>query len=442
MSNKLNSLENALEIVESVIENSQAEQVFVNLQMSESSLSRFSENQMSQNLAKSRFNLTITSYYGQKSATSSISQNNPEAIKNALRNCETLAKLAPNDPEWIPLLPPQQYDIEINNQDQPSISPLANGQKIQQICHECDLAKVQGSGTLSSTNSLNIIGSSTGLRANSRETKADFSITAKYQDGSSWSSGSANYLDELEIMNLTAKTIERCLDSVKPQEIKPGTYPVVLESAAFANLLPWVIFSMDARSSDEGRSFMSILDNSGKLMGNRLGQEIFSKIVQVKRGFNHPLLQTSSFLEDGLPNHSIDIIKEGIPQSLSYSRYWANKQQKQATGGFFPIIMEGSNRSIQDLISQTEKGIFISRTWYVNYVNPRTLEVTGMTRDGTFWIENGQISHPIKNLRFNQELPLALKDIEDVSKPERHGNNIIPGVKIKNFHFSSITESI
>lgn len=227
--------------------------------------------------------------------------------------------------------------------------------------------------------------------------------------------------------------IGRCLASENPREIQPGVYPVVFEAAAFADLLPWVIANLDARSADEGRSFMSLLDGQNKPIGTRLGEPLFSPLVEVRRDPTHPLLQTSTFFDDGLPNYPLDVIKDSCPQTLSYSRYWATKQGKEPTGGLFPIVMQGSEQTIEDLIKETERGIFVSRAWYVRYVNPRTLEVTGMTRDGTFWIENGQLAYPIKNLRFNQELPLMLRDVEAVSNIRRFGNTVVQGSRLKLF---------
>ena len=162
----------------------------------------------------------------------------------------------------------------------------------------------------------------------------------------------------------------------------------------------------------------------------------------MQRNPSYPLLQSSTFFNDGMKKDDLEIIKAGIPQTLFYSRYWAQKQGKTATGGMSPIVMLGSNQSLEDLIAQTERGILVSRAWYVRYVNPRTLEVTGMTRDGTFWIEQGKIAYPIKNMRFNQCLPELLAHVEALSSVERYGNTVAPGVKVKAFNFSSITDSV
>jgi predicted Zn-dependent protease len=136
------------------------------------------------------------------------------------------------------------------------------------------------------------------------------------------------------------------------------------------------------------------------------------------------------------------VIKDGIPQTLSYSRYWAQHKGKEPTGALFPIVMSGTDQSLADLIASTERGILVNRSWYVRYVNPKTLEVTGMTRDGTFWIEDGQIAYPIKNLRFNQNLPEMLRDVDALSQVQRVDNSVVPGVRVKAFNFSSVTDSV
>ena len=430
----------ALETIEYAIANSQAEGVFVSLNSNESVLSRFSENQISQNIHKNRFNLTITSYFGRKSASAATTELDRETIIATLRRAENLAQFAPEDPEWVELLPPQTYEDRQPAMSSASIgfSPLDRGKLIQQVCHQAKNSNVVGSGTFSSSISLMAIGNSAGLRAVQQGTDADFSFTARQDDGSSWNQLSAWDIAALPILETTEKTIERAIASRNPQEIAPGDYTVIFEPQAMASLLPWVIWNLDARAADEGRSFMSRNDDSG----NRVGERLFSPLVRVQRNPAHPLLQSGTFFGNGLPNNYLEIIKDGIPQTLSYSRYWAKQQSTQPTGGFYPIVMSGSNRTTEELIAETERGILVTRAWYVRYVNPRTLEVTGMTRDGTFLIEDGKIAYPIKNLRFNQCLPEMLHNVAAVGKVKRCGSGVIPVCKVKNFHFSSITDSV
>jgi predicted Zn-dependent protease len=440
----LPSEDETLSLIESAIAQSEAEGIFVNLNASESSLSRFCENQIGQNISKNRFSLTITSYFGKRSASASTTELDSEAIAQTIQRSEDLARVAPEDPEWMPLLEPQSYEQSSPAFDLQTarLSPLERGEIVKKVCFLCDRAKTDGSGTLSTDVSIRAVGNSLGLRAFNRMTEADFSVTARLKNGSSWNNRTAWAIAQLPIEEIAEKVIEKAIASCNPREIQPGIYPVVFDAAAFSGLLPWVIWNLDARSADEGRSFMSRHDEAGHPVGNRVGETMFSPLVQVQRYRAHPLLQWSTFFDDGLSNRYLEIIKDGVPQTLSYSRYWANQQGKQPTGSLSPIAMAGSEQSLADLIAQTERGIFVSRSWYVQYVNLRTLEVTGMTRDGTFWIEGGQIAYPIKNLRFNQCLPDMLRDIEAVSKVERFRSTAVPGVKVKAFNFSSMTDSV
>jgi predicted Zn-dependent protease len=438
------SEDQALSLIDKAINQSEAEGVFVSLTTGEEALSRFSENQISQNISRNRFNLTITSYFGKRSASASTTELDPDAIAQTIRRSEELARIAPEDPEWVPLLEPQTYEQRTPAFDQATatLSPLARGEIIQRVCALSTKAGVEGSGTLSTEAFVRVVGNSRGLRACDRGTEADFSFTARIEDGSSWSQRTGFAIDQLPIESLIEQLIDRALASRSPREVNPGAYPVVFNGAAFAELLSWVIWNLDARAADEGRSFMSRTDEAGKASGNRLGEQMFSPLVQVQRHPAHPLLQLGTCFGDGLSNHYTEVIKDGIPQTLSYSRYWAQQQGKEPTGGMFPIVMSGSNQSLTDLIAQTERGILVNRSWYVRYINPRTLEVTGMTRDGTFWIEDGQIAYPIKNLRFNQSLPDMLRDVDALSTVQRFGSSVIPGVRVKAFNFSSVTDSV
>jgi predicted Zn-dependent protease len=436
--------EEALALIDSIIARSQAEGIFVSLNSNESALSRFSENQISQNISKNNFNLTVTSYFGKSSASASTTEIDEEAIAQTIRRSEELARFAPEDPEWVPLLEKQTYQDRIAAFDAATanLSPLEKGEIVRRVCASCQSAGVNGSGTLSNSASLKAIGNSSGVRAASQTTEADFSLTARIDNGSSWNNRTAWSLEQLPIATMTDRVIERAIQSRNPREVKPGIYPVIFDAAAASSLLPWIVWNMDARAADEGRSFMSRTDDSGKLEGNRLGEQLFNPLVQVQRDRAHPLLQFAPFFSDGLSNSYLEIIKDGIPQHLAYSRYWAQQQGKQATGELYPIVMTGSDQDISALIAQTDRGILVSRAWYVRYVNPRTLEVTGMTRDGTFWIENGQIAYPIKNLRFNQSLPEMLLHLEAVGKVERFDSSVVPSLKVGKFNFSSITDSV
>ncbi|ELR96528.1 TldD/PmbA family protein [Gloeocapsa sp. PCC 73106] len=436
--------EQALDLLDGIIAQSQADGVYVMLKAKDQALSRFSENQLSQNMQINQLNVAITSYFGQRSASAYTTDLTPESLRATLERSESLARLAPEDPEWVPLVEPQSYADRLPgySEETADFSPLARGAIVQRVCAQGQKAGVESSGVVSTDVSVVAIANSEGLKAVARTTDADFSVTARQENGSSWRQVSAINIKDIPTEAITEQVISRAIASRHPREISPGIYPVVFEGAAFASLLPWVIWNLNAREADEGRSFMSRFDENGQVIGNLLGETLFSPLVQVERQPSHPLLQGRTFGSDGLSNKDLTIIGNGIPQTLFYSRYWAKKTGQTPQGDLYPIVMRGSEQSTADLIAQTERGILVSRAWYVRYVNPRTLEVTGMTRDGTFWIENGQIAYPIKNLRFNQVLPEMLREVEGLSQVDRFGGMVVPGVKVGAFCFTSITESI
>ncbi|HEY9830352.1 MAG TPA: DNA gyrase modulator, partial [Stenomitos sp.] len=229
------SEDQALDLIETVIQQSEAEGVFVSLSANESALSRFSENQMTQNLSRTKFSLSITSYFGKRSASASTTELEPEAITETIRRSEELARIAPEDPEWVPLLEPQEYESRTPAFDEQTItfSPLARGEIVQQVCGLSRQAGVEGSGTLSTSAVLQAVGNSAGLRACDRGTHADFSFTARIEDGSSWGQRTAFSVNQLPIESVTEQLIQRALSSRQPREISPGKYPVVFDGAAF-----------------------------------------------------------------------------------------------------------------------------------------------------------------------------------------------------------------
>jgi predicted Zn-dependent protease len=193
----------------------------------------------------------------------------------------------------------------------------------------------------------------------------------------------------------------------------------------------------DARSADEGRSFMS-----KKGGGTRLGEQLFSENVNIYSDPLNPEIPGSTWSGDGLPVTRTQWVQNGVVKNLSYSRYWASQKNVQPLPFSRSLVMEGGNQSLEDLIKSTEKGILVTRFWYIRMVDPQSLLLTGLTRDGTFYIENGEIKFPIKNFRFNESPVIMLNNVEALGKPVRTGSGLIPPMKIRDFTFSSLSDAI
>ena len=200
---------------------------------------------------------------------------------------------------------------------------------------------------------------------------------------------------------------------------------------------------MNARNADEGRSFMS-----KKGGGNRLGEKVYSEKVTIYSDPLHAELPYSPFTEEGLPNKKTLWVEKGIAKQLVYSRYWAQQKGVEPQPGVTQMVMEGGNSSVEEMIKNTEKGILVTRFYYIRMVDPQTFLLTGLTRDGTFYIENGKIMHPVKNLRFNESPVIMLNNLEELGKVERtvsvesNTNYLLPPMKIRDFTFTSLSDAV
>jgi predicted Zn-dependent protease len=241
--------------------------------------------------------------------------------------------------------------------------------------------------------------------------------------------------------------MQKALASVNARALEPGKYTVILEPAASVDLLQNMMGSMDGRNADEGRSFLS-----KKGGGTRLGEKLFDERVTIYSDPTNPEIPTSAFGgggggrfgggADGRPQEKVTWVDKGVVKNMYYSRFWADKKGVKATPPPAAVIMAGGTQSLADLIRGTEKGILVTRLWYIRAVDPQTLLYTGLTRDGTFYIENGQIKFPVKNFRFNESPVIMLNNLEAMGKPVRIGGNLIPPLKIRDFTFSSLSDAV
>jgi predicted Zn-dependent protease len=267
----------------------------------------------------------------------------------------------------------------------------------------------------------------------------DFTITVRTPDGLGSGYAIANYTDlaKFDAARLTRVAAEKAASSVKAKAIEPGKYTVILEPAAAVELLSNMMRSMDARNADEGRSFLS-----KKGGGTRKGEKLFGDQVTIYSDPTHPEVPDLTFSGDGRPQQKVTWIEKGVVKNLYSSQFWAQKSggpDIPPPGGW---IMEGGTKSTADLIKGTAKGILVTRLWYIRAVDPQTLLYTGLTRDGTFYIENGQIKFPIKNFRFNESPVIMLNNLEAVGKAVRLGGNLVPPLKIRDFTFTSLSDAV
>ncbi|NIM90768.1 MAG: TldD/PmbA family protein [Candidatus Aminicenantes bacterium] len=440
------SKEETKKILERVLKLCKADSARVSLSGEEEKLVRYANNMVFTNLSKSTMNLGISVAFENKKGNSSTNQFDEDSLKKCVQRAEQIAKYAPPDPEFLPPLEPQQYkEIKAFIKDTAEISPEEKTKKVMDIIKHGQKKEMNLFGTFSNSAAFFAIANSKGLFGYHKYTSANCTTTARTKDGTGSSRATKDNRDikKLDTFGVGKEAIEKALKSRNPKEIEPGDYTVVFEPEALADLVLFMYFFIDARAADEGRSFMSTKDGKSKL-----GTKVFGENVTVKSIPDHPDLLSFPFDNEGIPSREITWLDKGVVKNLYYSRYWAKKKGKKPSSFSGGIVMEGGQATMEQLIKSVKKGIYVPRLWYIRDVNPMTLLLTGLTRDGVFLIEDGRLKHPLLNLRFNESLETVLNSITMLTKPEiAIGSEfgwpmLIPGAKVENFTFSSIAPSV
>jgi len=434
--------EKAKALLEKVISLGTADEMSVRLGGGEEGLTRFANNQITQNLAFSDRALIVEAAFGKKVGVASTNMLDEKSLKEVVERAEIFAQASEVNPEYMPPLEPQEYEkIEAHFPATANFGPEKRAEKIKEVVEPCAGQGLITSGTFASGEAFSAIATSRGLFAYHKQTSADFSITVRTADGSGASRASqtdVRRIEDLDTKALAEKARERALASRNPIELPPGDYAVVLEPEAVAELLFFLFTSFDARSADEGRSFMS----DRKCGGNKLGQKIVGENIDIRSQPGHPFILGRPFFSDGLGAREIAWIEKGVAKNLSYSRYWAKEKNKRPTGRPVSLVMQGGKHTTKELIKSIPRGILVTRFWYIRFVDPNEILLTGLTRDGTFLIENGEIKSPIKNFRFNESPVRLLQNVEGITAAEKVGSSVVPAVKAHNFTFTSISSAV
>ena len=432
--------EEAQAILKKVLSFSQADECEVSLEGSEGGNVRYARNAVSTSGEISTTSLAVNSTFGKKTGTATINEFDDASLKKVVQRSEELAQLAPENPEYVSVLPPQEYAESITYVPQTdAIDPQARAEMAAKSLKVAKEANLEAAGFLENSTEFSALMNSKGLFAYNQDTDVSFSVTMRNQEGtgSGYVDHSYNDVEKLDTLALSKIAAEKANGSAGARAIEPGKYTVILEPLAASDMLDRLTRNFDARSADEGRSFLS--KQGG---GTRKGEQLFNDTITVYSDPLHPDLPSATWASDGRPLTKVNWIEKGVVKNLSYSRYWAEKQGVEATPPARRVIVEGGEGSTQDLISNTERGILVTRFWYIRMVDPQTLLLTGLTRDGTFYIENGQIKYPLKNFRFNESPVIMLNNVEALGKPVRTGDTIVPPMKIRDFTFTSLSDAV
>ncbi len=435
------SRDEAKKLLEKVVGFSKAETCEVNLDGGRNGNIRYARNTVSTSGTVDDMTLVVQSSYGKRQGTATINEFDEKSLEKVVRRAEALAKLAPENPEFMPPLGPQgkYLDSKAHYASTAGINPGFRAKAAADSIGPSKSKKLVAAGFLQDNDGFEAMINSKGLFAYHRSSDVEFSVTVRTEDGtgSGWVSRDFSDVSKLDTGLASKIAIDKALGSREAKAIEPGKYTVVLEPAASSGLLQNMMFSFDARQADEGRSFLA-----KKGGGTKLGEKMVDERISIWSDPSNADVPATPWAGDGQRRDKTMWIENGVVKNLFYSRYWA--KQKETKPIPFPAngIFSGGSKTTEQLVAETEKGILVTRTWYIRMVDPQTLLLTGLTRDGTFFIEDGKVAFPIKNMRFNESPIIMLNNIEALGKPMRHEGSLIPPMRIRDFTFSSLSDAV
>jgi predicted Zn-dependent protease len=400
---------------------------------------RFAVNEITSSADVEKQTLSVTIQIGKRQASATTNQLDDRSLAEVVARAQRMAKLAPENPEALPPLGKQVYKPAQNAADgaTTNLTPEARAKAVGgALAFGKDIVIA---GYLEHMTRMQALASSQGLSAHHAWTTVDLRVTARTPDGtgSGWGGGTGHRFADLDAGALAKIAVDKAKTSAKPTKLVPGRYTVVLEPAAVSDLFYWLTSSLNARRADEGRSFFSKPGG-----GNRIGEKLFPEWVTVRNDPTDPRLTSRPFDGEGFALQPTTWIDKGVVKALVYNRYWAKKQGKAPTGQPVGWVLEGGKATRDELIKGVKRGVLITRMWYLRSLDPQTILVTGLTRDGVYLIENGVVTRPVTNFRFNDS-PVTMLSKCDAMTPTTIAQWLrVPALRTHEFNLASVSEAV
>jgi predicted Zn-dependent protease len=445
----------AQEVAQRVLRNSPAPETRVTINSSARADTRFALNQVTTSGENQDTSVTITAFDGNRAASVNTNRLDEASLAAAAKQAYEIAKLVPPNPERMPELGGQEYPTLRERQVVlPTPEERAAAAKIvTELARKNELI---ATGFIECRAGATALANSKGLFAYDGSSAVTMTTTVRSPDGtgSGWACTDGNSFADLDPHTLAATAVQKARDSRNPVAIEPGRYTTILEPTAVGNLVQLIAGAMQARAADEGRSFFTKPGG-----GNKIGLKVVDDRITLLTDPADSSSLNGGYDDDGLALEKVVWIENGVVKNLNYDRYWAQKQGKQPTraggGGFRgagrSLRMLGGTSSVADMVKSTERGVLVTRFWYIRPVDARTILYTGLTRDGTFLVENGKVTRPIKNFRFNESPIFFLNNLEAMGPSIRinasenlgaGGAVYMPAIKVRDFTFSSLSDAV
>ena len=433
-----------------------------------SALTRFANNTITQNVAEENYVVSIRTAFGQRTARATTNTLDDESLRRAVQASEAIARVQQPNPHVLPMATPQEAAASAQNNNTLSrhfdhtaaITPQDRAEAVRQMVEIAKKQNLTAAGIYSSSETLEATANSRGVFAFHRQTSAEVSITMLAGDSSGWQKANSPDVRNVNPVALAEIAAEKTRQSAHPRELAPGKHTVILEPAAVLDLVGFMFWDWGGLAILDQRSFLN----------NRVGTQLFGANINIIDNVDHPLQSGAPFDGEGVRRQRVQLVENGVVRNLVYARASAAQMKTsehagkvgdvRPTGHGFPLPNEmgeapmnvvfeparnANQKTIDQMIASTERGVLVTRLWYIREVDPYEKILTGMTRDGTFYVENGKVQYGIRNFRFNESLIHMLSNVDEMSTPVRSSGEesfdmVVPAMKVRDFNFTEVTK--
>jgi predicted Zn-dependent protease len=425
-------------------------------------LTRFANNTIHQNVAEENYILSVRTVFDGRTARATTNRFDEESIRRCVKASEDLSRVQAKDPDLLPVAGPDAFGerppVGRAFFETAGITPADRAEGVGKIVVVAKRENLTAAGIFATSESVEAVLNSRGLCAYHTQTSAEISVTMLAKDSSGWQKSNSPDVRTLDPVSLAETAARKARESAGPQELAPGKHTAILEPAAVLDLCGFMFWDWGGQAILDERSFLN----------NRIATQLFGQNITIFDDVYHPLQSGPPFDGEGVGRQRVPLVENGVPRRLVYARGTAEKMKKsphaakagpvEVTGHGLPLPNEigeiplnivfappSAPKTIDQMVANTDRGVLITRLWYIREVDPYEKILTGMTRDGTFYVEGGKVRHGIRNFRFNESLIEMLANVEEMGQPVRASGEesfdmVVPAMKVKGFNFTEVTK--
>ena len=434
-------------IAEKVFKLSDADETEVEISAVSDALTRFANNTIHQNVAEQVLTVSVRTVLDGCTARATTNKTDDDSLRRVVAASKTLARSHPRNPDLLPMPGPQKYSkVSRYFENTAHATPADRARAVARVAEMAEKNKQTAAGIFTTGVTQSALANTKGLFASHRQTRAEFSITILESDSSGWAKANAPDLDRIDPTALAHSASEKSAASRNPREAAPGHWTVILEPSAVLDLVGFLFYDFAGTAVADQRSCFN----------KRMGKRVMGDNITLHDDVFHPLQSGAPYDGEGIPRQKVLLVDKGVPSNLVYARATGKKLKAKPTGHGFSLpndygeapmnlVFGGGNSSVDEMVRSTERGILVTRLWYIRDVDPYEKVLTGMTRDGTFLVQDGRVVSGIRNFRFNQGILEMLSNVEMLGPAVRSAGEesfemVVPPMKVRNFNFSEVTK--